>query len=605
MKTKIFLIAALVLTLNAATQAQTLPSYLPTDGLVGWWPFNGNAADESGNGNDGTVNGATLSSDRFGNSDQAFNFDGINDRIKIPFDLSYTNDTGSISLWMYATSLPSTNDPQDCLFGKGWGYPQLVYRSNSNVFIQIANSTSSFPSVGTQSNISNNEWKHIIAIYEGASLQIYIDGTLNNSQILTPMPNYYSYCNSEFWIGGFRHQNSCMPNDSVQFFQGKIDELAFYNRALTQEEITALYTGEPVNPPTACNPLPANLQNGLVGYWPFCGNANDESGNGNDGTVNGATLTEDRFGVANSAYDFDGVDDWILIEDHPSLRLEKGTVSAFVKYSSQNKMLLIAKQDLQNPFEYISNYAIEINDYGNNLIGPRILGMYAENCISNPTNWTILTSNNDLSNNEWHYVTSVYDSSEIKLYIDGNFIESILTESPFMNGCDSTELLLGRGWNDFPLWYDGAIDDIGIWNRALSADEVQQLYTLNACTFTVYDTVTVTQTVYDTVTTYTSVTDTLIINTLITSVEPAQENTFLVYPNPASTQITINNGNVGILGGYTMRITNSAGQEVYNQNITQAEVTLDLSNWGGNGLYILYINDPSNNTIAVKQIILQ
>jgi hypothetical protein len=121
----------------------------------------------------------------------------------------------------------------------------------------------------------------------------------------------------------------------------------------------------------------------------------------------------------------------------------------------------------------------------------------------------------------------------------------------------------------------------------------------------VYDTVTVTQTVYDTVTTYTTVTDTLIINTLITSVEPAQENTFLVYPNPASTQITINNGNVGILGGYTMRIANSAGQEVYNQSITQAEVTLDLSNWGGNGLYILYINDPSNNTIAVKQIILQ
>jgi hypothetical protein len=134
---------------------------------------------------------------------------------------------------------------------------------------------------------------------------------------------------------------------------------------------------------------------------------------------------------------------------------------------------------------------------------------------------------------------------------------------------------------------------------------VQQLYTLNACTFTIYDTVTVTQTIYDTVSVSVSTTDTLIINTLITAVQPAQENTFLVYPNPAGSQITINNGNVGILGGYTMRITNSAGQEVYNQNITQAEITLDLSTWGGNGLYILYINDPSNNTIAVKQIVLQ
>jgi uncharacterized protein (TIGR02145 family) len=242
MKNKIlFLIAVATLGLTAATMAQNLPIYVPANGLVGWWPFNGNANDESGNGNNGAINGAVLSIDRFGYSNQAFNFDGINDRIKIPFNLSFTNDTGSISLWMYSTQLPTVNDPQDCLFGKGWGYPQLVYRNNSKVYIQIANSSSSFPSVGTQSNISSNTWTHVLAIYEGPSLKIYINGTLNNSQILSPMPNYYSFCNSEFWIGGFRHQNSCMPNDSVQFFQGRIDDVGFWNRALTQQEITNLY----------------------------------------------------------------------------------------------------------------------------------------------------------------------------------------------------------------------------------------------------------------------------------------------------------------------------------------------------------------------------
>jgi hypothetical protein len=59
-----------------------------------------------------------------------------------------------------------------------------------------------------------------------------------------------------------------------------------------------------------CSSLPSNLQTGLVGYWPFCGNANDMSGNGNNGTVNGATLTKDRFGNINSAYDFNG-SSWI------------------------------------------------------------------------------------------------------------------------------------------------------------------------------------------------------------------------------------------------------------------------------------------------------
>ena len=53
--------------------------------------------------------------------------------------------------------------------------------------------------------------------------------------------------------------------------------------------------------------LPINLQNGILGYWPFCGNANDTSGNGNNGIVTGANLTSDRFGNINSAYSFDGI----------------------------------------------------------------------------------------------------------------------------------------------------------------------------------------------------------------------------------------------------------------------------------------------------------
>ena len=69
--------------LTTALSAQSIPSYVPTDSLVGWWPFNGNANDESGNGNNGTVNGAILTSDRIGNNGSAYDFDGINDAIDI------------------------------------------------------------------------------------------------------------------------------------------------------------------------------------------------------------------------------------------------------------------------------------------------------------------------------------------------------------------------------------------------------------------------------------------------------------------------------------------------------------------------------------------
>ena len=82
---KKFLLSFLtLLAIVGSGTAQNLPSYVPANGLVGWWPFNGNANDESGNNNNGTVNGATLTSDRFGNQGSAFGFDGVNDNITIP-----------------------------------------------------------------------------------------------------------------------------------------------------------------------------------------------------------------------------------------------------------------------------------------------------------------------------------------------------------------------------------------------------------------------------------------------------------------------------------------------------------------------------------------
>jgi hypothetical protein len=77
MKKKNLLLTALAtLGLTAATMAQNVPNYLPTNGLVGWWPFNGNANDESGNGNIGTVNGALLSTDRFNQNNKSYSFGG-------------------------------------------------------------------------------------------------------------------------------------------------------------------------------------------------------------------------------------------------------------------------------------------------------------------------------------------------------------------------------------------------------------------------------------------------------------------------------------------------------------------------------------------------
>jgi hypothetical protein len=110
-------------------------------------------------------------------------------------------------------------------------------------------------------------------------------------------------------------------------------------------------------------------------------------------------------------------------------------------------------------------------------------------------------------------------------------------------------------------------------------------------------------TVYDTL--YTTVTDTLIINTTLSLPAPNNENTILIYPNPASDHITIDNGNYTAMAGYSIKIENNAGQQVFQSLINQAQFYVDLSTWTGNGLYFVHLIDPQNNTVTVRKIVLQ
>ncbi len=121
----------------------------------------------------------------------------------------------------------------------------------------------------------------------------------------------------------------------------------------------------------------------------------------------------------------------------------------------------------------------------------------------------------------------------------------------------------------------------------------------------VYDTITTT--IYDTVTVtnYTTVTDTLIINATLGLPAPNNQNTILVYPNPASDHITIDNGNYTSMAGYSIKIENNTGQQVFQSIINQPLFYIDLSSWTGNGLYYVHLIDPQNNTVTIRKIVLQ
>lgn len=105
---------------------------------------------------------------------------------------------------------------------------------------------------------------------------------------------------------------------------------------------------------------------------------------------------------------------------------------------------------------------------------------------------------------------------------------------------------------------------------------------------------------------YITVTDTLVINTGLTSTNPlAFQHTIKVYPNPTNDHVTIDYGNYATLSGYTVKITNSLGQTVFNNTITTQTSYVNLSTWSGNGLYFIHLIDPSSNTIDIRKIVLQ
>lgn len=122
---------------------------------------------------------------------------------------------------------------------------------------------------------------------------------------------------------------------------------------------------------------------------------------------------------------------------------------------------------------------------------------------------------------------------------------------------------------------------------------------VDTCFVTVYDTVTF----YDTV--LVSVTDTLIIDVFTGLSAPNNYNTITVYPNPTNNLLFIDNGNFSLIPNHSLQIINSSGQQVFNSIINVPAFTVNMSQFGGPGLYFLQILNSGNQIIQEKKIILQ
>ena len=218
-----------------------------------------------------------------------------------------------------------------------------------------------------------------------------------------------------------------------------------------------------------------NLKLGLKAYYPFSGNAKDESGNNNHAVYNNARLTADRFGNPKSAYHFDGASSYMRILNSPSLNTSnKLSLCAWVKpqgfYSGKchgNSIIMKGDND------YLTgNYLMRFDDnaytYGNNCYGPvdKTHQNFYGGAMAAPPGYSPY-----IKPNQWYSVILTYDGSRVKLYIDCKLVAVNPQQGATFS--NSYDLFLGKlNHSSFPYWFNGDMDEVRIYNRALNYGEI-------------------------------------------------------------------------------------------------------------------------------------
>lgn len=199
-------------------------SSIPTNGLVAYYPFNGNTNDESGNGYNGTNNGAILATDRFGNSNSAYSFDG-NSNIILPNteNLNFNGGGFTLTSWVNFTSNLSDN----CILAKhiwavGSGYILNVYENKLTFYLPGVDRLSS------DGTYNDGNWHFLVGVFDGTTQYLYVDGNLKKTQVGAIIIDN----DTNITIG------SAADNG---YFEGSSDDIRIYNRALSSEEVNQLF----------------------------------------------------------------------------------------------------------------------------------------------------------------------------------------------------------------------------------------------------------------------------------------------------------------------------------------------------------------------------
>ncbi len=407
-------------------------------GPVSEWDFDeggGPVVRDGASTNDGSLNGdAAWVSDTPDGSGSALSFDGSGDYILVPDHSSLQLvDELTLTAWI-KESTPHT-------------YAKIVSRRSGNYFYFIGvdngkpyggiGDGSGYDVTGKSLVMSGNHWNHVAFAYNDSQDRMFMHfaGTEQPQSVSQNLPPN----------AGIDVSIGADSAGSSNFFRGLIDDVAVYDGALSSTVIRQLYDN--------------HVHTDLVASYYFNGDAIDASGNGHDGSINGAAWVPDRNGDADKALSFDG-NDYVLVSDHPDLRFNQAfTITAWIRESTRGSYAKVLSRRSGSYFYFLGV------DNGKPYGG-----------IGDGTSYTVTQKTIDMPLDQWHFIAFVYDNSanSMHIYYDGVYDDTVITRSlPLMAGVD---LSIGADFEGTNNYFEGLIDSVAVYDLALTAEEIRLSY---------------------------------------------------------------------------------------------------------------------------------
>lgn len=438
---------------------------------IAHWTFDGinmtnaTATDITGNGNNGALVSMTTTANAVsGKIGQALYFNGSS-YINAGTNALVGTGPVTISMWIKPTASGVYSLGSFLIGATGL----ILYDYSSD----LGNNTPMFgfrttgnEMSGTAGSIVNNQWQHLVFVYNGngvstaSNFAIYRNGV---SQTVTKRT---------LGIGGSQTTNYIGSDNGASAFPGSIDDVRIYNRELSASEISKLYTAGGGKANVSATQY---ISNGLVGYWTFDGKnmtnstAIDSSSSGNTGTLTNMTTTANAIkGKIGQALNFIGANSTYISNGSNIITGNSArSISYWAKGTGTDKIAVglgtAAGGTANAAFAFAPQSSTSANIYGGT-------APYDESAISLSLN---------LLDGNWHHIVVTWDAlntGTLNIYGDGALIG---TRTRSAGAAYNTQggIIIGN-WYDFNRYFSGSIDDVRVYNRALSPAEVLTLYKL-------------------------------------------------------------------------------------------------------------------------------